>query len=98
MTDAEIAGLLRDALRLWGVEGTVAACDGGLVVTTGAGMHVVSRGTAPTRWFLQTPARAEAGRPPRAAASVTGLLTALRNALGGAAAGRVPIGSGAAPA
>ena len=70
MTDADLATLLRDCLKLWGVDGafSLARADAEL---------------RPVRWFLQTPERAAANRPPRAAPSIVAALSALRNNLGG---------------
>jgi hypothetical protein len=85
MTDAELRALLRDCLALWRVDGGVSAGDTGLRIATGDGVFVVQRAPEdmrPVRWLLQTPIRAAAGRPPRAAPSIVALLSALRNALG----------------
>jgi hypothetical protein len=46
----------------------------------------------PVRWFYQTPERAAAGRPPRAAPSIVALLSALRNAMEGTGGDRLRIG------
>ena len=86
MTDAELRGLLGDCLTLWDVAGQVAAGDDGMRIVTADGVFVLRRAPAdlrPVRWLLQTPTRAAAGRPPRAAPSIVAALTALRNAVGG---------------
>jgi hypothetical protein len=90
VTDAELRNLLQDALRLWDVAATVEPGAAGLEVRTASGTFTVARGPAPARWFLQAPARR-----PRPAASVTGLLSALRHALGVTPGGRALIGAGA---
>lgn len=82
MTDAELRALLADCLILWGVRGKAVAGPHGVAVETPSGVFAVTRAEAalrPARWFYQTPARAAAGRPPRAVPSITGLLSALRN-------------------
>ncbi len=79
---ADLLALLRDALRLWGAEGHVAAERDHIAVARPEGTYRIAPGPAPTRWFLQTPQREAAGRPPRPAASITALLAALRTALG----------------
>ena len=98
MTDAELRDLLRDCLALWGVDGVVAAGGAGVELSTQDGLFVVQRAAEdlrPVRWFLQTPVRAAAGRPPRAAPSVVALLSALRNAIGAAGGSGLRIGSAA---
>ena len=82
MTPADLRALLRDALRLWGVAATVTVEADHIAVARPEGTWRISRGPAPTRWFLQTPERAAAGRPARPAPSVTALLSALRAAMG----------------
>jgi hypothetical protein len=82
MTPADLIALLRDALRLWGTHGHVAAGEDHVAVTHNGQTYRITRGPAPTRWFLQTPQREAAGRPPRPAPSITALLSALRAALG----------------
>jgi hypothetical protein len=87
MTDAELRNLLGDCLPLWGIEGRIAVGDAGMEIRTIDGLFVVQPASAdmhPVRWLLQSPPRREAGRPPRAAPSIGALLSALRNALGGA--------------
>ena len=82
MIPADLAALLRDALRLWGAEGRVSAEDGHVAVIRADGIWRISAGPPPTRWFLQTPEREAAGRPARPAPSITALLSALRASLG----------------
>lgn len=95
MTPAELRALLRDALRLWGVAGSVTVGEGYVAVSRPEGEFRISPGPAPTRWFLLTPERAAAGRGARPAPSVTALLTALRAALGVAPGIAARIGPGA---
>jgi hypothetical protein len=96
MTDAELRLLLRDCLLLWDVEGTVTPGDDGMAIDTPDGRYRLQRaapGLRPVRWFVQTPVRAAAGRPPRAAPSIVAALSALRNALGAAGGAMVRIGA-----
>jgi hypothetical protein len=96
VSDAELRNLLADCLRLWDVEGRVAAAGAGLAIETRSGRFTVERAPPdlrPVRWLYQTPERAAAGRPPRAAPSVTALLSALRNAMEGTFGGRLRIGA-----
>jgi hypothetical protein len=82
------------------VHGRVAAQDDGIAVTAADGLYLVQRAPAdlrPARWFLQTPSRRAAHRPPRAAPSIVALLGALRNALGAEGGNRLRIGMGAPP-
>ena len=86
MTDAELRALLLDCLQLWAIQGRVVAGDARLTIETAGGAFTVQRAPAelrPVRWFLQTPERLAANRPPRAAPSIVALLSALRHALGG---------------
>ncbi len=86
MTDAQLRALLLDCLKLWEVKGKVTADDVGLRIDTANGPFTVARADPdllPVRWFYQTPERAAARRPPRAAPSIVALLSALRNAMGG---------------
>ena len=95
MTDAQLRALLLDCLKLWEVKGKVTADDTGLVIETPFGLFTVSRADPdlrPARWFYQTPERAAARRPPRAAPSVVALLSALRNAMEGTGGDRLRIG------
>ncbi len=76
MTQAELRGLLADALALWGVAGRVAADGGGVAVLVAGARCVVAPADAalrPVRWFVTTPERAG-----RAAASVAGVLGVVR--------------------
>lgn len=95
MSDAELRALLLDGLKLWDVAGTVTVRDADVAIETADGVFAVSRAEAdmrPVRWFYQTPERAGAGRPPRAAPSIVALLSALRNALGGTGGDRLRVG------
>ena len=95
MTDAQLRTLLLDCLKLWEVKGKVTAGETGLAIETPDGVFTVSRadrGLLPVRWFYQTPERAAAQRPPRAAPSIVALLSALRNAMGGTGGDRLRIG------
>ncbi len=86
MTDAALRLLLRDCLLLWNIDAKVTAGDVGVTIDTPDGRYTVQRAAPdmrPVRWLLQTPARAAAGRPPRAAPSIVAALRALRDALGG---------------
>ena len=97
MTDAQLRSLLLDSLKLWEVTGTVTAAAPGLMISTPAGAFTVTQAAAdmrPLRWFYQTPERAAAGRPPRAAPSVVALLSALRNAMEGSGGQRLRVGGG----
>jgi len=95
MTDAQLRSLLLDCLKLWDVPGKVTAADCGLRIDTTQGPFTVARADAdlrPLRWFYQTPERAAAQRPPRAAPSIVALLSALRNAMGGTGGDRLLVG------
>ena len=95
MTPADLRALLRDALILWDIPGRVTVEPDHIAITHGAVTWRITRGQAPTRWFLQTPEREAAARAPRATSSITALLTALRAALGVAKGGTARIGPGA---
>lgn len=85
-TLAELRALLRDCLTLWAVDARLSVIDVGVMVTTADGPFTVTPADPdlrPVRWFLQTPERAAAGRPPRAVPSIVALLSALRNHIGG---------------
>jgi hypothetical protein len=87
VTDAELRSLLLDCLKLWDVSGSVTVTEEDVSVHTDQGDFAVTRASAdlaPVRWFYQTPERRAANRPPRAAPSIVALLSALRNAMGGA--------------
>ena len=95
ISDAQLRSLLLDCLKLWEVTGKVRADDAGLAIETSDGVFRVTRADAdlrPVRWFYQTPERAAAGRPPRAAPSVVALLSALRNAMAGMGGRRLRMG------
>jgi hypothetical protein len=95
VTDAQLRVLLLDCLKLWEVPGSVAVDDTGIGIETPGGRFAVTRAAPdlrPVRWFYQTPERAAARRPPRAAPSIVALLSALRNAMGGAGGDRLRIG------
>jgi hypothetical protein len=97
-TDAELRALLIDCLTLWDVRARVEAADNVLTITAPDGTYTVHRAAPdmrPARWLLQTPMRAAANRPPRAAPSIVALLAALRNALGAEGGNRLRIGMGA---
>lgn len=94
MTDAQFRSLLLDCLKLWDIRGTVVVREGDLAIETADGMFMVRRAgedMRPLRWFYQTPERAAAGRPPRAAPSIVALLSALRNAMAGTGGDRLRI-------
>ena len=87
MNQAQLRALLQDCLVLWDVAATVSVGADHLAITTPAGVYTVAAADPdlrPVRWLYQTPDRAVAGRPPRAAPSVVALLSALRNAMEGA--------------
>jgi len=95
MTDAQLRVLLLDCLQLWQVEGKVTAGATGLAIETPDGRFTVAAadiGLRPVRWFYQTPERAAAGRPARAAPSIVALLSALRNAMEGVGGDRLRVG------
>src|SRR3954451_1270497 len=97
MTDAQLRSLLLDCLKLWAVTGKVVAGDDGVVIETPDGASTIARAEPdlrPVRWFYQTPERAAAGRPPRAAPAVVALLSPLRNAMAGAGGDRLRVGGG----
>ena len=97
MTDAQLRVLLLDCLKLWVVKGKVTVRDSDLAIETAGGAFIVARAAPdlrPLRWFYQTPERAAAGRPARAAPSVVALLSGLRNAMEGAGGDRLRIGGG----
>jgi hypothetical protein len=95
MTPADQRALLRDALRLWDIPATVTVEADHIAIARPDGTWRITPGPAPTRWFLQTPERAAAGRPPRPAPSITALLSALRTALGQPRGTSARIGPGA---
>jgi hypothetical protein len=97
MTQAQLRVLLMDCLKLWEVNGAVTADAAGLAIETRGGRFTVAQaeiGLRPVRWFYQTPERAAAGRPARAAPSIVALLSALRNAMEGVGGDRLRVGGG----
>jgi hypothetical protein len=95
MTDAQLRALLLDCLKLWEIHGSITAGDAGLAIETPAGVFKVARADPdlrPLRWFYQTPERAAARRPSRAAPSIVALLSALRNAMEGTGGDRLRVG------
>lgn len=95
MTPADLRALIRDALTLWDIRAQVTVEPDHIALIHDQKTYRISQGPAPTRWFLQTPERAAASRPPRPAPSITALLTALRAALGVPRGGSARIGPGA---
>ena len=96
MTDAELRNLLTDCLKLWDMDGRVTVHDSGLSIDTPTGQFTVRSASSemrPLRWFYQTPERAAANRPQRAAPSVVALLSALRNAMEGSGGDRLRVGA-----
>lgn len=97
MKTAQLRALLRDCLTLWDVTGVVSIVEDEVRIDTDAGRFSIAPAEPdlrPVRWFYQTPERAAAGRPPRAAPSVVALLAALRNAMEGAGGDRLRVGGG----
>lgn len=95
MTDTEVLGLLRDCLRLWDTPGQLVADEDGWCIRTEDGAFAIGRADPelrPARWWLQTPERRAAGRPPRMAPSIVAALSALRNNLGAARGPKARIG------
>ncbi len=95
MNDAQIRALLLDCLALWDIAGSVTVEADHIAIATAAGVFTVAPAAPdlrPVRWFYQTPERAAAGRPPRAAPSVVALLSALRNVMEGTGGDRLQIG------
>ena len=88
LRDVLLLDVMRGALRLWGVTGTVAADEGGVIVTAGrAALRVVPR--APHGWLVLRGTE-ELGEH----AGVPGLLRHLRDELAPhAARGRMIIGA-----
>ena len=95
MTPADLRALLRDALKLWSIRAHVTVEPTHLAITHNQKTYRITQGPAPTRWFLQTPDREAASRPPRPTPSITALLTARRAALGVPRGGSARIGPGA---
>ncbi len=97
MTDGQLRALLLDCLKLWEVTGKVVVRDSDVAIDTPDGVFTVARAAPdlrPLRWFYQTPERAAAGRPARAAPSIVALRSGLRNAMGGAGGDRLRVGGG----
>ncbi len=97
MTDAALRSLLLDCLKLWEVAGKVTVRDADIAIETDGGLFTVARARPelrPLRWFYQTPERAAAGRPARAAPSIVALLSGLRNAMEGRGGPRLRVGGG----
>jgi hypothetical protein len=95
LTDAQLRSLLVDCLKLWDVKGKVVVREADVAIETPDGVFTVARADVwlrPLRWFYQTPERAAAGRPARAAPSIVALLSGLRNAMGGTGGDRLRIG------
>jgi len=91
----EVCNLLRDCLHLWKVTARVTPAVEGITIHTSDGtftLHTAPAAARPIRWFLQTPARAAANRPPRALPSIVAALSALGKALGGDSASPLRIG------
>lgn len=87
--------LLRDCLALWEVEAKLVAEEDGIaLIADGARYHLAAVDPAlrPARWQLQTPARAQAGRPARMHPSIGALLSSLRNELGANIGNRLRVG------
>lgn len=96
MTPAQLRSLLVDCLTLWDIPGKVHADGAAVAIDTPLGAFSVCPADPdlrPLRWFYQTPERAAAGRPPRAAPSIVALLSALRNAMGGSGGDRLRVGA-----
>jgi hypothetical protein len=97
VTPAEILSLLRDCLVLWQVDGRLAVEAEEITLTTAAGerytIAAVEEAQRPARWRLQTPARQNAGRPPRMHPSIGALLSSLRNELGANIGNRLRVGA-----
>jgi G3E family GTPase/ABC-type branched-subunit amino acid transport system substrate-binding protein len=87
---ALLRSLLTDCLLLWGVDGRADWGGDALLLTTAAGQGAMVRPTTaaehPARWMLCQP-----GGRWRPSLSITGLLSALRSALGVPAASRMRI-------
>ena len=97
MTPAETLSLVRDCLVLWQVDAKLAVGAEEIILTTAAGerytIAAVDVSQRPARWRLQTPARKNAGRPPRMHPSIGALLSALRNELGANIGNRLRVGA-----
>jgi hypothetical protein len=99
----ELRALLMDCVTLWGVDARIAIAPmDGIEIGVSAGIYAgtflvqsAPRDMRPVRWFLQTPDRRAANRPPRATPSIVALLTALRDALGAERGNKLRIGASA---
>ena len=95
MTGSELRSLLADCLVLWSVDARLEPREDCLVIHAPDGCYVISvapEDLRPVRWFLQTPERAAAKRPPRAVPSIVAALSALRNGLGAVGGARLRVG------
>ncbi len=95
MTTPELRNLLADCLILWSVTARIEADPNGITLHAQDGayhIHPAPEAQRPVRWFYQTPERAAANRPPRAAPSIVALLSALRNAIGAEGGSRLRVG------
>lgn len=93
----EACNLLRDCLFLWNVAARVTPAADAITIHTSDGTFTLQSAPAdarPVRWFLQTPTRAAANRPPRALPSIVAALSALCNALGDGSGSTLRIGTG----
>lgn len=96
MTDAELRNLLLDCVAVWSIAARVEVGTDGVTLHAPDGAYLVQVAPAdlrPVRWFLRTPEREAANRPPRAVPSIVALLSALRNALGGEGGSRLRVGA-----
>jgi len=94
VTEAELRNLLMDCLTLWEIAAKPVRGVEGWEIETADGVFSIIAADAelrPARWFLQTPERRAAGRPPRAAPSIVAALSALRNNLGAAAGDKLRV-------
>lgn len=98
----EVCNLLRDCLFLWNVAARVTPGADAITIHTSDGrtftLQSAPADVRPVRWFLQTPTRAAANRPPRALPSIVAALSALCTALGGDSGSALRIGTGGASA
>ncbi len=88
---------MRDCLLLWNVAARMTPTGDAVAIHTSDGtftLRAAASDMRPVRWFLQTPARLAANRPPRALPSIVAALSALRTALGGDAGSTLRIGTG----
>ena len=95
-TDAELRALLLDCAALWSVAARITPGTDGMAIAAQPGTFVLQRAPEdlrPVRWFLHTPDRRAAARPPRALPSIGAALLALRHALGADSGNRLTIGA-----